>query len=67
MDIFRDKRDEKRARQIPDERMEYNGRVGGLETYRDTKTGRCYIARWGRPGVVATTRDQLHEMLMESL
>ena len=61
MEIFRDRRDEKPVREIPDERLDYLGSNQGLEVWLDTKTGRRYIAMWGRSGVRPITKKELSE------
>lgn len=62
MKVYRDKRDEKSARDIPDERLDYQGRAQGLEVWRDSKTGRRYIGMWGRTGIRPITQKELSEM-----
>jgi hypothetical protein len=64
MKVYKDRRDEKPTRDIPDERLDYQGSAQGLDVWRDSKTGRRYIGMWGRSGVLPITQKELQEMAL---
>lgn len=56
-------KDKKQVGEIPDERLEFIGKAGAdqMRVYRDTQTGRRYMAQIGRPALKYVSRAMLKD------